>query len=961
MDTARTTPILDARALAAALKKRVQGEVRFDEGSRALYATDASNYRQVPVGVVVPKRVEDIAETVQVARRFEAPLLMRGGGTSLAGQTCNVAVVIDTSKYLNRVLSIDAEARTAWVEPGVVCDTLRDAAQMHGLTFGPDPATHSRCTLGGMIGNNSCGAHSVMAGKTAENIEALEVLTVDGSRMTLGPTSPEEWAEKAAGGARAAEIYRRLNALRDRYAEVIRSQFPTIRRRVSGYNLDALLPENGGHLARALVGSEGTCALTLAAKVRLVDSPPYRVLLALGYEDVFVAGNRAPEMVDSGALCVEGLDHTIIDDMRKKSMSLNALDLLPRGNGWLLVEFGGATLEEAEARARRAQKREQAWADARLYTDARQQSQVWSIRESGAAANNAVPGEPETYPGWEDAAVDPAHVGDYLRDFKTLLDRYGYRSSLYGHFGDGCIHGRITFDLSSHDGVRRWREFMGEAADLVVHYGGSLSGEHGDGQARGELLPRMYGPEIMQAFREFKAIWDPDNRMNPGKLVEPYRLDEHLRVGPDYRPQKPATVLSFYRDQGSFAAAAGRCVGTGKCRRLSGGSMCPSFKATREERHSTRGRARMLFEMVRGEVLPDLWNSDAVKESLDLCLSCKSCRAECPVQVDMASYKAEFMAHYYRHRRRPRQALTLARIHRWAHLAGRAPWLANALTQTPGLDRLAKRIGGIAQGRQIPAFAREPFTRRFARRAGDAEDARPRVVLWPDTFNNYFHPDTAMAAVEVLEAAGFRVTVPQGFVCCGRPLYDFGLLDEAKARLTHTLKVLSRAIAEGIPVIGLEPACVATFRDELLNFFPQDAAAKALSEQTFLLGEFLSQRTDYRVPRLGGRALLHGHCHQKALMGMESSEAVLDALDLEWSAPDSGCCGMAGSFGFDPDKADISLRIAETALAPAVRAALADTLIIADGYSCREQIQQTTGRAAMHTADVLRRAIGAET
>ncbi|MEJ2629663.1 MAG: FAD-binding and (Fe-S)-binding domain-containing protein [Acidihalobacter sp.] len=946
-----------AGALATELRGVIAGEVRFDSGSRALYSTDASNYRQVPIGVVVPRTVDDIVETVAVSRRHQAPILMRGGGTSLAGQTCNVAVVLDTSKYLNRVLTLDPQARTAEVEPGVVCDVLRDAAETHGLTFGPDPSTHSRCTLGGMIGNNACGAHSVMAGKTAENIEALEILTYDGLRMRVGPTPEPELEAIIHEGGRKGEIYAGLKALRDRYADAIRAQFPKIRRRVSGFNLEELLPENGFNVARALVGTEGTCVVTLSATARLVPSPRHRVLLVLGYADICVAADHAPKLVEQGALCVEGLDENIINDMRKKGMELGAIRLLPGGDAWLMVEFGGETREEALDRAQAAlagQRTIGALTGGEVFADPRDQRVVWSIRENGAAATNAVPGEPESYPGWEDAAVDPEQVGDYLRDYRKLLERYGYRSSLYGHFGDGCIHGRVTFDLHSEQGLAQWRAFMEEATDLVVKYGGSLSGEHGDGQARAELLPRMYSAEIMQAFREFKAIWDPHNRMNPGKLVDPYRLDENLRTGPDYRPADPPTVMSFYRDEGSFAKAAGRCVGAGKCRRHEGGVMCPSYRATREERDSTRGRARMLFEMVQGDPLSGGWDDPHVKESLDLCLSCKSCRAECPVQVDMASYKAEFLHHYHQHHRRPPQAYTIGLIHQWARIAGRLPWLVNALTRAPGISRLLKAVAGIAPQRSIPLF-RRPFNRSFRAQVRDAAN-RGKVVLWPDTFNNHFHPQTLDAAVKVLNAAGFGVEVPRGFVCCGRPLYDFGMLDSARHRLEHSMRVLANAIDADTPVIGLEPACVATFRDELLNFFPDDKRARRLSELVFLLPEFLEKQGGY-FKGMQGKALVHGHCHQKAVMGMGSTESVLCDAGLDVTMLDAGCCGMAGAFGFDVEKYEVSMSIGEERLLPAVRGAADETLIIADGYSCREQVFQATGRLPLHSAEVLLRAL----
>jgi len=948
----------DRNALAARLEADISGEVRFDDGSRALYTTDASLYRQVPIGVVIPYIVDDVRATLRAAADFGAPVLMRGAGTSLAGQTCNVAVVIDTSKYLNRILEIDPNSCRAWVEPGVICNTLRTAAQRFGLTFGPDPSTHTRATLGGMVGNNSCGAHSVMAGKTAENVVALEILTVEGHRLRVGEDCVEAVEPNDHDAvAVATRIKHELGTLAERAAESVRHDFPSIRRRVSGFNLDYLLPENRFQVARALVGSEGTCAVVVAVQVRLVPSPAHRVLLVAGYPDIFTAGDRAPTLVAAGALAVEGIDHNIIRDMRRKQMAPPALDELPSGDGFLLVEFGGATQAEAEQAACHAAKGEADFAYTRIFTDSAKAAELWAVRANGAAATNAVPGEPETYAGWEDAAVDPGQVGDYLRDFKALLDRYGYHSSLYGHLGDGCIHGRITFDLKSNEGVTIWRRFMIEAADLVVAYGGSLSGEHGDGQTRAELLPRMFGPAIMRAFGEFKSIWDPDNRLNPGKVVDPYPLDSNLKVGPDTHLAEPATRFAFAADQGSFASAAGRCVGSGKCRRPNGGAMCPSYQATGEEAWSTRGRARLLEEMLRGEVIHGGWENEAVKASLDLCLACKSCRSECPVQVDMATYKAEFLSHYYENHWRPRQALSMGRIHRWARLAGKAPKLANAVSGAPGFEHIVRRIGGIAKDRALPHF-QEPFQKRFARRRSRAARSAPPVMLWPDTFNNHFHPETAMAAVDALEMLGYRVEVPRGFVCCGRPLYDFGMLDAAKQRLSETLNTLAQTLEVGTPIVGLEPSCMVTFRDELPNLFPQRADAAALARNTYLLSEFVSHDVLNDVPELGDRALVHGHCHQKAVAGMKPAERLFDALGLDWSSPESGCCGMAGSFGFDPAKIHISLTLAEKRLAPAIRAADTATRIVADGYSCREQIIQTTGRRAAHSVELLAEALG---
>lgn len=952
---------IDVVRLADRLRARITGEVRFDAGSRAVYSADASNYRQIPIGVVVPKSVEDIISAVDVCCEFGAPLLPRGGGTSQCGQCVNVAVVIDTSKYLDHVLEIDAAAMTARVEPGVVCDALRDAAEQHALTFGPDPATHSRCTLGGMIGNNSCGAHSVMAGKTAENIEALEILTYDGTRMWVGPTSERELEQIIRAGGRRGEIYGQLKALRDKYADLIRARFPGIRRRVSGYNLDQLLPENGFNVARALVGSEGTCALTLQARTRLVESPRRRVLLVLGFADIYRAGDAVPHILPFRPIATEGLDQRIIGGLRERGLRLHDIGLLPAGNAWIMIEFGADSLEGAAAQAQALidsyagrPEAPSSW----LITDPAMCERIWTIRETGASETTLSidPGSPDAVVGWEDAAVDPLRLGDYLREFQALVDRHGYRTSLYGHFGDGCIHARINFDLRSSQGVKTWRHFLHEAAELVVKYGGSLSGEHGDGQARAEFLPVMYGEELMQAFREFKAIWDPLGKMNPGKLIDAYRVDENLRLGPDYTPWRPQTRFAFAGREGTgFTRAIERCVGMGKCRSQHGGIMCPSYRVTGEERHSTRGRARLFFEMLRGETINGGWQSEEVREALDLCLACKGCRNDCPTHTDMASYKAEFLSHYYEGRLRPRQAYSMGLIQRWARLAALAPGLVNFFTQTPGLSVAAKCLAGFAQERRIPQLAKRTFRQWFTRRARPARPQagqRRRVILWADTFNNHFHPAAAAAAVEVLETAGCEVVVPRQALCCGRPLYDFGMLDIAKRQLRRILDVLEPDIRAGVPVVGLEPACLAVFRDELLNLFPDDELARKLSRQVYLFSDFLLNHAQWQPPQLGGSALVHGHCHQKALFGMDSDMRLLKELGVDAALLDAGCCGMAGAFGFNPQHYELSLKAGEMALLPAVRRAAADTMIVASGYSCREQIAQSTDRQALHIAEV---------
>jgi FAD/FMN-containing dehydrogenase/Fe-S oxidoreductase len=869
----------------------------------------------------------------------------------------NEAVLLDFSKYLNAIVELDPERRLARVQPGVVLDRLREAAEAHDLTFGPDPATHSRCTLGGMIGNNSCGVHSILAGVTADNIESLDVLLYDGTRLTAPSwVSEDELDRMSASFGRTGEIYARLRDLRDRYAALIRERYPDIPRRISGYNLDRLLPENGFNLAGALVGTEATCAIVLEATCRLIPSPQHRSLVLLGYEDSPTAADQVPQLMEFGPIGLETFDRRLVRNELVKGFK-RRVDLLPGGDAWLLVEFGGDSAQDADAQAEQlmeAMKRAGGQhVDAKLYEDEDEIARVWEIREGGVG-NSKVPGEHPGWPSWEDAAVAPERIGDYLRDFEALCERHGRRVSAYfGHVGHGCIHTRLDFDFLTADGVRGYRAFMEDAADLVAAYGGSLSGEHGDGQARGELLGRMFGDELVHAFREFKAIWDPDNKLNPGKVVDPYPLDTNLRMDPTYRTRPVSTRFAFPDDGGSFAAAAERCFGVGACRSQSG-TMCPSYQVTLEEKHSTRGRARLLFEMMRADSLDGGWRNEDVKEALDLCLACKGCKHECPVRVDMATYKAEFLSHYYAGRLRPRSAYALGLIYWEARVAAHAPRTANFLAARPLLARLA----GITPQRTPPRFARQTFRRWFAARPAQRATGR-RVLLWPDTFNNFFHPEVAIAATEVLEAAGFEVAVPERSLCCGRPLYDYGMLTLARRQLRQLLRTLRADIAAGTPVVTLEPSCGAVLRDELVSMLPHDEDAKRLCRLTHSLGEFLATNGAAWQPRpLAANALVHLHCHQKATSDTDCDKAVLDRLGVEADVLDSGCCGLAGSFGYEEgERYDVSMKAGERVLLPAVRSAPPDTLIITDGFSCRSQIEHGTGRRALHLAEVARLAL----
>lgn len=952
--------------VATDLRNATRAEVRFDPGSRALYAVDGSNYRQVPIGVVIPRSIDDVVNTIAICREHRVPVLSRGGGTSLAGQCCNIAVVIDWTKYLHNVVEIDAERRLSRVQPGTVLDDLRDQAKQHGLTFGPDPATHTHCTLGGMLGNNSCGTHSQMAGKTVDNTEELEILTVDGLRLRAGWMTERKLEDVSRNSGRVGEIFSGIQKLRARYADLIRQRFPNIPRRVSGYNLDQLLPDGDGrfNLARALVGSEGTLVTILEATLRLVHHYPQHSLLVLGYPDIYTAADHTPEVASFDPIALEAMDHLLVENMHKKQLHIKDLKLLPEGKGWLLVEFGAETKEEADEQAHRlmaALRKDANSPSMKLYDDPEEEKHVWNTREAGLGATAFVPGEPITWEGWEDSAVAPEKLGSYLRDLCRLYEQYGYRGALYGHFGMGCVHTRIDFDLMSAPGVKKFRSFIENASSLVVRYGGSLSGEHGDGQSRAELLGKMFGPEIVEAFREFKRIWDPQNLMNPGKVVDPYRIDENLRLGADYHPWEPKVHFRYPDDHGSFAHAALRCVGVGECRREKGEpgreTMCPSYMVTREEMHSTRGRAHLLWEMLKGDPIRDGWRDEHVKEALDLCLACKGCKGDCPVNVDIATYKSEFLSHYWEGRLRPRTAFAFGLIDQWARLASIWPGAVNLFTQTPGLSNLSKLFAGVAEQRKIPEFAPQSFQRWFCTRTRTQEATRGRVILWPDTFNNYFFPETAQAAVLVLEDAGFHVSVPSTHLCCGRPLYDFGMLTTAKRYLRRILRILGPELEKGTPVVVLEPSCASVFRDELHSLFPGDSLAIRLKEQTFLLSEFLGKKAEhYPLPQLSRKALVQGHCHQKSVLGFESEQSILQKMSLEVNAPPVGCCGMAGSFGFEAEKYDVSVAVGEHGLLPEVRRADPSTIIIADGFSCREQIAQQTDRRALHLAEVIQMA-----
>ncbi|MFD9207904.1 FAD-binding and (Fe-S)-binding domain-containing protein [Streptomyces sioyaensis] len=925
---------------------------RTDLTARAAYSSDASVYRQVPAAVLHPRNPDDLRAALALAADAGIPVTARGGGTSVAGNAIGPGLVIDFSRQMNRILSIDPEERTAVVEPGVILDDLRAAVRRHGLTFGPDPSTHSRCTLGGMIGNNACGSHSVVWGTTADNVTGLRMMLPGGREI-----------DAVRGTSGDPELDTRLRALRDVHLEPLRVELGCFRRQVSGYALQYLLPENGFDIAKALVGSEGTCGLMTQATLRLVEPPAARVLLVLGFEDVYEAAVCAPRLAKAGALTVEGMDADLLSALHSRPGRGGAGAALPPGNAWLYCEVGGAGGAEAEAAAHALADLVPEASPAVVTAEADSRA-LWSIREESAGIATRMADGGEAWPGWEDSAVPPEQLAPYLRDLHALLRRHGLRGAPFGHFGEGCLHLRTDWKLTTGSGVRDYRAFMEEAATLVSRYGGTLSGEHGDGRARSELLPRIYSATILGAFAAFKSAFDPGNLLNPGVITDPAPLDDALRPGPGGDRLELIPVHALEGDNGSFAAAVRRCVGVGKCRQESTGTMCPSFKATRDEVHSTRGRSRVLAEMLRGDSLPDGWRSTDVRDALDLCLSCKACRSECPVNVDMATYKAEFLHHHYAGRLRPASHYSMGWLPQWSRLAAVAPRAVNAVTANPAAAAALKRLGGIEPRRDIPRFAEQSFRAWFRRRAAPAAAgaarSAPTVVLWPDTFTNFFSPHVGQAAVEVLERLSYRVLLPQRQVCCGLTWHSTGQLKMAKRVLRRTLAVLRPHLQLGHLIVGLEPSCTVMLREEAAALLPDDSDAARLGAATRTMAEFvLAHDGPWPFGRLNTSAVVQPHCHQESVIGTAADREVLARLGVDQDVVSSGCCGLAGNFGFEKGHWEVSNGCAERELYPKVRSAPRDQLVVADGFSCRTQIAQGTDREGLSLAELLHHAIAA--
>ncbi|MFG1812712.1 FAD-binding and (Fe-S)-binding domain-containing protein [Kribbella sp. NPDC049174] len=1007
--TIRTSgPGYDVVRLVAELRRGVRGVVGDDPGMRALYAADGSNYRAVPDVVVVPADVDDLATAVAVIAAAGAPVVMRGGGTSMAGNAIG-GVVVDVSRHLNRILDIDAESRTAVVEPGVVLTDLLAAARSSGLAFGADPSSASRATIGGMIANNACGAHSVAWGTTADNLRSLDVILADGTRLTVDAGaqtgSPGMWADVPGGlvgasgvpGARAGmqggdvlglraayagrpgregELHRAMQAFVDRNELLVRRRFGRFTRQISGYALHRLLPEYGYNVAGLLSGSEGGLAATVQATVALTPLPKAKVLCVLGFGDSITSADCVPIVLRHGPLTMESINIDLVERLPAEVRDAAVRAGLPDGKAWLLVEMGG---EDEVLAARAAQTMLDELHDsgspatASLVTDPRAQAVLWRCRTDAAGLATRRADGAEAWGGWEDAAVPPERLGAYLRGLDELLGRHGLSGASYGHFGEGCMHMRIDFDLLSRGGIATYRHFVEQSTDLVVELGGSVSGEHGDGRARGELLSRMYGADGVRLFPELKEIWDPAGVMNPGMIVEPPPLDLAIRHDGPAKDRRLPTIFAYPDDEHDFAQAQRRCVGIGKCRQSSGGVMCPSYQVTREEKHSTRGRAHLLWEMLQGDLITDGWRSTEVRDGLDLCLSCKGCLSDCPVNVDMATYKAEFTQHHYARRpwARPLSHWSMGWLPLWARLAAPMPGLANRFARL----RLTKRLGGIAPERDIPPFADQPFTTWFAKRAqtprepssaaeshtpaparGAAERGRGRVVLWSDTFTDRLAPEIGRAAVEVLEAAGFEVVVPDKRVCCGLTWISTGQLKNARRVLNRSLEVLAPYLADGTPIVGVEPSCTAAIRHDAPDLIADNPLADKAAKSVRTFAEFLVD-SGWEPPQVGGEALVQTHCHQHAVLGFDADRRLMSAAGIDATIPDSGCCGLAGNFGFERDHYAVSKAIGERVLLPAVRSLPEATAVLADGFSCRTQIAQGTPRQAHHLAEILAQAL----
>ncbi|MDO9378343.1 MAG: FAD-binding and (Fe-S)-binding domain-containing protein [Nocardioidaceae bacterium] len=934
--------------LGRALRAAGIAEVLTDGTNRAAYSSDASLYRVVPQAVVRPRDAEEVARVLAVSRELGVPVTARGAGTSVAGNAVGDGVVLDFSRHMNQVLGVDREARTARVQPGTVHAALMGRATPEGLRFGPDPSTHTRCTIGGMIGNNACGARTLGYGRTSDNVAALDVVTGTGALLTA--TAPAGGTPTVIGADTQVDA---LRALVGDHLGVIRTELGRFGRQVSGYSLEHLLPEHGFDLTRALVGSEGTLGIVTEATVRLVADPRHRLLVVLGFDDMPTAGDMAPRILEHGPSACEGLDSRIVDVVRER-LGESALPVLPDGRAWLLTEVSGDDEDDVRARAEAMVAQVPARA-AEIVDDPRRAATLWRVREDGAGLAGRAPSGRPAHAGWEDTAVPPERLGDYLRDFEVLLGEHDLSAMPYGHFGDGCMHVRLDYPLDKPNGAAAFRSFLEAAADLVAGYGGSLSGEHGDGRARSELLPRMYSPEMIGLFKAVKHVMDPDGLLNPGVLVDPEPLDARLRV-PAAPPLRRNLAFAYEHDGGDLGQAVHRCTGVGKCRAdltAGGGVMCPSFLATREEKDSTRGRARVLQEMVNGSDVKG-WRSPEVHEALDLCLSCKGCASDCPTGIDMATYKAEVLHQSYKRRLRPRSHYALGWLPRWARLVTRfrLASLVNAAIRLPGLGRVGLWAAGVDHRRSVPAFAQRSFRDWFASTASERSTTGKPVLLFVDSFTDHFSPEVGQAMVRVLEDAGWSPTLTPRPTCCGLTWITTGQLDGARRILRETVDALLPAAAEGTPIVGIEPSCTGVLRSDAVELLGDDAS-RSVASATRTLAELLATDDAWTPPSLAGtQVVAQPHCHHHAVMGWSPDAKLLESAGADVQRL-GGCCGLAGNFGVEIGHHEVSVAVAEHQLLPAVRDAGPDAVVLADGFSCRTQLDDLSDRSGIHLAQLL--------
>ncbi|MBI2088435.1 MAG: FAD-binding protein [Deltaproteobacteria bacterium] len=947
------------REIEAALKKRVEGEVRFDRYTRFLYATDASMYEIEPIGVVLPRHKGDVQAAIEVANRFGAPILPRGGGTSLAGQTVGHAIVLDFSKYMNRVLEVNQEELWCRVEPGLVQDELNAYVRPIGLQFGPDTSTSNRATIGGMIGNNSAGAHSLTYGKTLDHVLELTVLLADGSEVVLKDLSPQALDSKSRANGLEGRIYRDILRLAQEHKNEILARYPKIMRRVSGYNLDEFVKSQPFNLSRMIVGSEGTLACVVEAKMRLVPKPKWTALDVIHFHDDLEALEASQAILETAPYAVESTDKMILDLARGNIVQSRRLGFVQGNpNSLLMVEYAGETeaavTEQVYGLERLRQARGIGYAATQAFKPEEVRA-IWGVRKAGLGLLLGTKGDKKPVAFVEDTAVEPAKLPQFIKRFREVITRHDAIAGYYGHCSVGCMHIRPLINLKEQSEVKKMVSIANEISDLVLEFHGALSGEHGDGLARSHFNNKLYGPTLYEAFRQIKRAFDPKNLMNPGKIVDAPAMTESLRIGPSYKTWQPETILDF-SSQGGFAAAVEMCSGMGECRKKLDGTMCPSYMATLDEEHSTRGRANALRAVLSGKVPKEEFAGKRLYAVLDLCLECKACKAECPSNVDMAKLKYEFLHHYYKANGLPLRNRIFGRIEKLNRLGSRLAPLSNWFLNSRPNRWLLDHLAGIDRRRPLPRFAEETFADWFRYRPRTDGAAKGEVILFHDTFNNFNTPSVAIAATRVLERAGYRVKIVDK-KCCGRPLISKGMLEEARANAAWNVDRLAAASNSGAAIVGLEPSCLLTLRDEYPELLRTDASRQVARQsflfEEFLLGEREAGRISLNFEENGRKALLHGHCHQKALVGTAPTVSMLKWAGFQVSEVDSGCCGMAGSFGFEREHYDLSLAIANRRLIPAVKAAGEDVEVVASGISCRQQIEHLTGRKAKHPAELL--------